>query len=80
MSAGPTGATWEVWATRGGRELFGLWVKEGAMCMLLPVIVRGMGMSASKHSDRGWGCGGWCKALQHGPNLGGGFESEPRAA
>lgn len=31
-------ANWEVWATLGGLELFGLWVIEGAICMLLPVI------------------------------------------
>lgn len=72
-NAGPTGATWEVWATLGGLEPFGVWVKAGAICRLLPVIFRVTGLSASQHSVCDTRAAGgavvWVDAPQRRPTL-----------
>lgn len=45
-NAGPTGAKREVWRTLGVLELFGLWVIQGTICILLPVIFNIIGVFA----------------------------------
>lgn len=42
----PTGAKREVWQTLGVLELFGVWVIQGTICILLPAIFIVMGIFA----------------------------------
>lgn len=45
-NTGPTGAKREVWRPLGFLELFGLWVIQGTICILIPVIFNIMGVFA----------------------------------
>lgn len=40
------GRGWEVWGMLGSLELFGLWVLEAVICVLLPAIFSIMEVSA----------------------------------